>query len=83
MKRTILVIEDDLDKTEIASDEAEPTMLALNHDAVLLDLTPGRRAELAELLAPYLAAGKPVVVPVARKLTELPLRRNRRGSRRR
>lgn len=76
------VTEDDLDGAEIPAEQAEPTMLALNHDAVLLDLTPGRRAELAALLEPYLAAGKPVVVPVAKRLTELPPRK-RRSSRRR
>jgi hypothetical protein len=80
VKRTVTTITDDLDGTVIPSEQAAPpTMLALNDRAVVLDLTPARRAELADMLAPFLAAGKRVKVPVVKKVTELvPARRRSR-----
>jgi len=78
MKRTTVVLEDDIDGTAIPdADAAPPTMLALNDRAVLLDLTAERRTELAAVLEPFLAAGRRVSLPRVKSLVELPPKHRR------
>lgn len=64
MRRVREIVVDDMTGEE--SDEAVRVRLAMDDRAVELDLAPGSRAQLSELLEPWLAAGRPVRAVPAR-----------------
>lgn len=59
--RTILI--DDLDGS---SDDVATAHFGLDGQAYEIDLTPANRAQLIELLQPYIAAGRRIPPPVKR-----------------
>jgi hypothetical protein len=58
MKKSIIVLVDDLDGTE--GDDVQEVTLALNGTAYELDLSAANREALDAALAPYVAAGRRV-----------------------
>jgi hypothetical protein len=63
--RTILI--DDLDGSSGSTADVQPAAFALDGQAYEIDLSATHRAELAQILAPYMTAGRQLTPAVQRK----------------